>query len=241
MKAITSVLTTITLGSLLATAGCGKKKEEPAPAGDKAGGASMAGGERMAGGEKKPAAGPDFAAWDTAGKKKAWTGSWVAKDNGSWQAWTVGADGKVQVRDGEKDETYNLEVEIPCYAYFANEKGMKFPHPFTVKADGKIHTSGSGGGYRKGSEAIFCDGSGSIFVLAADGKCTTYKDDFGKWVASPGECSLAKSADGKDVFKHGDPNGGEFAIDGDAIIAGSNPTESAADHEAAKAAALAKK
>jgi len=182
---------------------------------------------------------PDFSAWDTAGKAKAWTGSWVVKDNGSFQAWTVAADGKVDVREGDKDSVFKLEVEVPCYAYFATDKGMKFPHPFTVTADGKLRSNGGGGGYKKGAEAIFCDGSGTIYVLGADGKCTTWKDEF-EWKKADGECSLAKNAEGKDVFKHGDPNGGEFLIEGDAILGGTSPTESAADHEAAKTAAAAK-
>jgi hypothetical protein len=182
---------------------------------------------------------PDFSAWDPAGKAKAWTGSWVVKENGIFQAWTVAADGKVDVREGDKDKTYKLEVEIPCTAYFATDQGMKFPHPFTVTADGKVRSNAGGGGYKKGAEAIFCDGSGTIYVLGADGKCTTWTKDF-EWKKADGDCSLAKNAEGKDVFKHGDPNGGEFDIDGDAILGGQSPTESAADHEAAKAAAVAK-
>jgi hypothetical protein len=231
----TSVIVATTLLGL-GTWGC-KKDEAAAPAkpADKAPAADK--DKKEAPPPAKPA--PDFAAWDTPGKAKAWTGSWVVKDNGSFQAWTVAADGTVQVREADKDSSYKLEVAIPCYAYFATATGMKYPHPFTVTADGKLRSSGSGGGYRKGSEAIFCDGSGTLYVLGADGKCAAWKNDF-EWSKSDADCSLAKSADGKDVFKHGDPNGGEFAIEGDAIIGGKYPTEPAADHAAAMTAAAAK-
>jgi hypothetical protein len=225
MQALRWTMISMVVGTSL-LAGC-KKKEEGAPKESTKGG-----GETTK--EAKPAGGPDFSKWDVAGKKKAWTGSWVAKDNGSWQAWTVGADGKVQVQEGEEAKSFTLEVEAPCYAYFANDKGMKFPHPFTVLPDGKIKTSGDGGGYRKGADAIYCDGSGKIFEIAG-GKCTLWEDDFGKWKSAAGDCSLAG-----DVFKHADPNGGEFKLEGDSIVAGSNPTESVADHEAAKTAAAAK-
>jgi hypothetical protein len=216
----------------LAASAC-KNDEAAKPAADKAPAA-----------EKPPAPppaklAPDFSAWDSAGKKKAWVGSWVVKDNGSFQAWTVGADGKVQVREGDKDSSYMLEVEIPCYAYFATDSGMKYPHPFTVTADGKLRSSGVGGGYRKGAEAIFCDASSTVYVLGADGKCVAWKDEI-EWTKSDAECSLGKDAEGKDVFKHGEPNGGEFVIEGDAIIGGKYPSEPAADHEAAKTAAAAK-
>lgn len=235
MQGLSSILTTATLGTLLAASGCSKQE-------DASGTAASAGSAQDVKqvGSAAPAAAPDFAAWDVAGKRAAWTGSWIAKENGSWQAWTVAADGKIAVQNGEQAEAFTLEVAAPCVAYFASTQGAKYPRPFTVTADGKLRASASGGGYRKGSAAIFCDPSGTIFTLAADGTCTAWKDDFGKWVAGAGECSLAKSADGKDVFKHGEPNGGEFTIEGDAIVAGTNPSEPAADHEAAKTAAVAK-
>lgn len=229
---ITFALTTLPLALSLSLGACSKKEKDgaPAPATDKSATASA---------DKKGGPAPDFSAWDLAGKTKAWTGSWVVKDNGSFQAWTVAADGKIDVREGDKDSVFKLAVEAPCYAYFATDKGMKYPHPFTVMPDGKVRSNGGGGGYRKGTEAIFCDGSGTIYVLGADGKCTTWKNEF-EWKQGTGECSLAKNAEGKDVFKHGDPNGGEFMIEGDAILGGTSPTESAADHEAAKTAAAAK-
>jgi hypothetical protein len=219
----------------LALGAC-KKKEEPAAA-PKPEPAAAAPSPAPAPAPAKLA--PDFSAWDPAAKAKAWVGSWVVKDNGTFQAWTVAADGKVDVREGDKDSTYKLEVELPCTAYFATDSGMKFPHPFTVLADGTLRSNGGGGGYRKGNEAIFCDGSGTIFVLGADGACTAWKKDF-EWKKEPGECSLAKNGEGKDVFKHGEPNAGEFLVEGDAILGGSSPTEKAADHEAAKTAAAAK-
>ncbi len=183
---------------------------------------------------------PDFSAWDPAGKAKAWTGSWVLMDNGSYQAWTVSADGKVDVWEDGKDKSYKLVADIPCYAYFATDSGMMFPHPFTVMPDGTLRSNGMGGGYRNGNQAIYCDGSSTVYMLAADGTCTAWKKDFQDWKKEPAECSLGKDAEGKDVFEHGDPNGGEFAIEGDAILGGTKPTEKAADHAAAVAAATAK-
>jgi hypothetical protein len=187
-----------------------------------------------------PAPKPDFSAWDPAGKAKAWTGSWVLMDNGSYQAWTVGADGKVEVWEDGKDSTFRLEVEIPCYAYFATDSGMKYPHPFTVLADGALRSNSGGGGYRKGSEAIFCDASGTIYALAADGACSAWSQDFAEWKKEAADCRLAKNAEGKDVFFHAGPNEGEYLLEGDAILGGSKPTERADSHDAAKTAAAGK-
>ena len=167
-----------------------------------------------------PAPKPDFSAWDPAGKAKAWTGSWVLMDNGSYQAWSVGADGKVEVWEDGKDSVFRLEVEIPCYAYFATDSGMKYPRPFTVLADGALRSNAGGGGYRKGSEAIFCDASGTVYLVAADGTCSAWSQEFADWKKEAADCRLAKNAEGKDVFFHAGPNEGEYLLEGDAILGG---------------------
>jgi hypothetical protein len=215
------------LVALLSITGCSKSE-------DKAGeGASATPGE-----SSKKAGGPDFSAWDQAGKAKAWQGSWLAKDNGSVVAWTVTGD-DVQTWNGTEEKSYKLVVEAPCHAVFKTDSGMMFPRNFSV-VEGKLRYGA--GGYRKGAEAIFCDDSGDIYVLDAASKCALWKEDFGKWSQSDGECSISKDAEGQEVFSHGDPNGGDFQISGDAIVPkASFPTEAVAgDFSAAKLARDAK-
>jgi hypothetical protein len=174
-----------------------------------------------------------------AGKQQAWQGSWVLKDNGSFQAWTVTGD-KVQVWDGSADKTYTLKLVSPCRAYFADPGGMQFPHEFAVTG-GKLRSRPGGAGARKAGEAIFCDPAGDLYTVDAAGACTLWKDDFGEWKQGPGECGFKKDAQGVEVFFHKGANEGEFAVEGDAILSKvSADTEAAADHEAAKTAAAAK-
>lgn len=231
MKTITTC--TALLAAILAV-GCGKKKDE-----NKA--SEPAKTETPAPKAEAPAkaAGPDFSAWDGPGKLKAWEGSWLAKENGTIQAWTVTGT-KVQTWDGEKENSYELVMEAPCRVSFKGDGGMMFPRDFTV-VDGGIQYRGGGAGYRNGDKAIFCDASGSIFTLDDKG-CTVWKDHFGKWESSPGDCKLEKNADGADVFTHGDPNGGQMEIRGDAILSHSSfETEKVdGDFAAAKAARDAK-
>lgn len=184
-------------------------------------------------------AGPDFSAWDQAGKQKAWEGSWLVKENGKIQAWTV-AGTKVTSWDGEGEGSFELEMEAPCRARFKNDKGMSFPRNFSV-VNGAVRYRGMGAGYRNGDDAIYCDGSGAIYVLAG-GKCTIWEDDFGKWTSKDGECGIKQNAEGADVFHHADPNGGEFPLEGDAILSKTSfETEKVeGDHAAAKAARDAK-
>jgi hypothetical protein len=70
------------------------------------------------------------------------------------------------------------------------------------------------------------------------GECVIWEDDFGKWKKRDGECAVAKTEAGGEVFSHADPNGGEYAIEGGAIVGKSSfPTEKVVgDHEAAKKA-----
>lgn len=188
----------------------------------------------------KPAAdGPDFASWDPAGKAKAWQGSWVVKENGTLQAWTISGD-QVEVWDGKADAKFTLKVEAPCRASFANDKGVMYPRNFAV-TDGKLRFRAGGAGYRRGPEAIYCDPAGDIYVVDASGACTLWKDDFNKFKKEKGECGLKKDDKGAEVFWHKGSNEGEFPIEGDAILSQtSTDTESFADHAAAKAARDAK-
>jgi hypothetical protein len=188
----------------------------------------------------KPAAdAPDFAGWDQPGKAKAWQGSWVVKENGTLQAWTISGD-KVEVWDGKTDEKFTLKVEAPCRASFVNDKGMMYPRNFAV-TDGKLRFRAGGAGYRRGGEAIYCDPAGDIYVVDAAGACTRWESDFNKFKKGPGECGIKKDAKGADVFWHKGANEGDFTIEGDAILsATSTDTEPAADHAAAKAARDAK-
>jgi hypothetical protein len=190
----------------------------------------------------KPAAkaGPDFAAWDMEGKAKAWQGAWLVKENGTIQAWVVTGD-KVQTWDGKEEKTYTLKVVAPCRAFFATESGMQYPREFGV-TNGKVRFRSMGAGVRKGAEAFFCDGSGEWFVLDAAGKCTMWKDDFGKMTSAAAECGLKKDAAGAEVFFHKGTNEGEFAIEGDAILSSTSfDTEAVVgDFAAAKAAREAK-
>lgn len=211
--------------------GCGKKSEkegggEP-PAKDEGAGTKVV--EQGKGG-----AAPDFSKWDATGKAKAWQGSWLAKENGVVQAWTVTGD-KVQTWDGTEEGSFTLVVESPCRAGFKNEQGMTYPRPFAA-VGGKLRYGA--GGYKNGPEAIFCDDSGATYVVDAAGACTLWDEKFGKWEKLNGECGFRTNAEGAEVFFHGDPNSGEWAIEGDAIVPrGSFPTEPVeGDFAAARAA-----
>jgi hypothetical protein len=185
--------------------------------------------------DKPEAPAPDFSMWVPDAKQKAWQGSWLVKENGAVQAWTIAGD-KVQTWDGEEEKAFTLAFEAPCRATFKNEQGMSFPRNFSV-VEGKLRYGA--GGYRRDAEAIFCDGSGAIYVLGADGKCSTWDEKFGKWEHKEGaECSIKKGEDGKEVFAHGSPNEGEWPIEGDAIVPKSSfPTEAVeGDFAAAKTA-----
>ncbi|MDY0000173.1 MAG: hypothetical protein RBU30_02645 [Polyangia bacterium] len=207
----------------LALSGCGKKDS------------SSAGKDKKD--EAKPAAptdGPDFGPWDMEGKKKAWAGSWVTMENGTVQAWTVAGD-QVQAWDGKEEKTYTLKLAAPCRAYFATKDGMQFPREFSV-VNGKLQFRASGAGYRKGKEALFCDMSGEIFVLDGAGKCSMWKDKFGKWERADAECGFKKGEDGAEVFFHKGTNEGDYPLSGDAILSKTSfETLGAADHAAAKA------
>jgi hypothetical protein len=213
----------------LVVALCGCDKSSPS--------SSSSGGGKQSG---KPAAkpGPDFSAWDLEGKKKAWQGSWVLKDNGSFQAWTI-TGAKVQVWDGAEDKTYELQIQAPCRAYFA-DGNMRFPHEFAVVA-GKLRSRPGGAGYRKGREVLFCDPAGDVYTLDGDDNCTLWKHEFEDFKKTDGECGLKKDADGNETFFHKGSNEGVFKIVGDAIVSDvSADTEPAADHAAAKERAKAK-
>lgn len=211
-------------------AGCSKTETKTSGGG---GGAAAAG----------PAGGPSFAAWDLPGKAKAWQGSWLVKENGSVQAWTITGD-KVETWDGKEAKTFTLKVTAPCAAEFVSANGMAFPYKFTV-VDGKLQKR-EAAGYRKGAEVLFCDGAGDFYTVDAAGACTLWKaEGFGSkatLVKSPGTCGIKPGAKGGEVFFHEGTNAGEFEIRGDAILARTSfETEAVAgDHAAAKAARDAK-
>lgn len=182
---------------------------------------------------------PDFSAWKPEDKQAAWQGSWLVKHNGTIVAWTV--DGtNVTTWDGETEKKYTLEITAPCRAALKNDKGYSYPRNFTV-VDGALQYRGMGAGYRNGADAIYCDASGAIYMLAG-GTCTIWEEDFGKWERRDGECGIKKNAEGAEVFFHADPNGGDFAIVGTAILNDTSfPTEKVeGDHAAARKARDAK-
>lgn len=225
---------TLVIVSLAALAfGCGKKDDNnKKPAGDGDGEGTAAGtGEA----KEPPPEAPDFGMWKGDEKMKAWQGSWLVKENGTIQAWTVSGT-EVESWDGQKDATFTLEMAAPCRAYFKGDGGMKFPRNFTA-VDGQLRFRSGGAGYRDGDKAIYCDASGSIYTLAG-GTCTLWEDDFGKWKKKAGDCGIKKNAEGAEVFHHADPNGGDFAIEGGAILSkASFETEKVdGDHAAARAA-----
>ncbi|KIG17201.1 hypothetical protein DB30_03514 [Enhygromyxa salina] len=218
-------------------AACDKGGDPPAATKDDAKVADEGKSDDAAQADAKPT-GPDFSKWDTQAKGKAWQGSWLAKENGKIQAWTITGD-KVQTWDGEQEKAFTLVVESPCKVSFKNDAGMSFPRPFSV-VGGKLRYGA--GGYRSGAEVIFCDDSGSVYTIDATGKCSEYEDDFGKWKQKDGDCGVEKNDEGAEVFVHGDPNGGKWVIEGDAIVPrGSFVTEAVeGDFAAAKLARDAK-
>ncbi len=187
--------------------------------------------------------GLSFAAWDQAGKAKAWQGSWLVKENGSVQAWTITGD-KVETWDGKDAKTYTLKVTAPCAAEFVAANGMALMFKFAA-VDGKLQKR-EAAGYRKGAEVLFCDGAGDYYTVDAAGACTLWKQEgFGSQATltkTPGTCGIKPNAKGGEVFFHEGTNAGEFEIRGDAILASTSfETEPVAgDHAAAKAARDAK-
>jgi hypothetical protein len=189
--------------------------------------------------DKKEKPAPDFASWDLEAKKKAWQGSWVVKDNGTYQAWTI-TDAKVQVWDGSSDKTYQLQIQAPCRAYFLAEGGIKFPHEFAV-VKGKLKSRPGGAGVRKGAQAMFCDPSGDVYTVDESEQCTLWKSEYGEFKKTDGQCGLKKDDKGNESFTHKGTNEGVFPIEGDAILSEvSSDTESASDHADAKAKAKKK-
>ncbi len=222
-----AILVTVVV-PVLAVSACGKSNDEATPA------ATSSGDEARAAAEAPKKLAPDFSSWDLEGRAKAWQGSWLAKENGTIQAWTVTGE-KVQTWDGSEEKVFTLVVDFPCHAGFKNEKNMVFPRNFT-SVDGALRFGAAG--YRRGPEVLFCDDSGDVYMLDAASKCTLWKEKFGDWTATDGECSIKKNTDGGEVFSHGDPNGGEFFIEGDAVLPRSSfPTEAIeGDFAAAKVA-----
>ena len=214
-----TTLSTFALSFCLVAAAVGcKKKDAP----EAAPGAAPATGAKAA--AAAPAAAPaagglDFSEWDQAGKAKAWLGSWLAKENGTIQAWTVAGD-TIQTWDGKDEKKFKLDVTAPCRASFVMDGGGSMPREF-ASVDGKLQFRGDGAGYRKGGEVLFCDPAGDFYTIDASGACALWTADHfdhKKLTKGPGVCSIKKNAKGEEVFVYEGTNSGEFEIHGDAIL-----------------------
>ncbi len=227
-------LTFVTL-SLSLTLACGKKSEDNNK--DTKAKSEPVKASNMD--QPKKGKAPDLSKWNQSEKEKAWQGSWLAKENGKIQAWTITGDA-VQTWDGEEELSYTLGFTAPCRAAFKSDNGMSLPRVFAA-VGGELRFGA--GGYVDGAEALFCDGSGANYIVSADGKCSKWEDDFRKgWIKTDAECGIKKNADGVAVFFHGSPNSGEWIVEGDAIVPNSSsPTELVTgDFAAAKTARDAK-
>ena len=176
---------------------------------------------------------PSFLAWAPEERAQAWQGSWVVKENGTVQAWTIAGD-QVQVWDGTAEKTFRLDFESPCRAMFWTPDGMGMPRPFSV-TDGKLRFRAGGGGYVKGDEALFCEPGGDTLVLAADGTCTAWSR-LGSWEKKPTTCAVATDAAGVRTFSY-EGSQEPIAIEGVAILSRTSmDITSYPDHAAARAA-----
>ena len=213
------VLSKYAFSLCLVAAVTGCKKTEAPTAGAPAAGAPAATAAAPAPAPAPAAAGVDFAKWDQAGKAKAWQGSWLVKENGTIQAWTITGD-DVQTWDGKDEKKFKLNITSPCRASFVTADGTSMPREFAA-VDGKLQFRGDGAGYRKGGEVLFCDPTGDFYTIDASGACSLWtadKFDSKKATKGPGTCSIKKNAKGEDVFTHEGTNSGEFEIRGDAIV-----------------------
>jgi hypothetical protein len=194
MKHLTSttIWSASALAALLAAAACSKTETKTSGAG-----ASPTSPSRAA----SPAGGPDFAAWDPAGKANAWQGSWLVKDNGTIQAWTITGD-QVQTWDGTTEKAYTLKVTSPCTAQLVTAGGVGMMYTFAA-VDGKLQKR-EAAGYRKGAAALFCDGGGDVYVVDAGGACTRWEGNFGEFKqTTDGVCGFKAGAKGEVFFHEG--------------------------------------
>ena len=113
-------------------------------------------------------------------------GAWVVKGFGSYgsvSAWKF--DGaKVTVYDPrEKKETPDvLLFESPCSVRLDSGYGG------TLVIDGDaVYLGLGGGGTKQGDTIVACMGSGTVYSTSTS--CTTYKEDFGKYVTIDTTCA----------------------------------------------------
>jgi len=183
----------------------------------------------------KPAR-PDFSSWDMPAKEKAWQGSFVIDDGR--EAMSISGD-TVMNWDGSEEFTYTLKLVSPCSGWLV-EGGVKNGFTYTVVGGTLRYTGLSGGGYRRGTEAIAC--LFGVYVLDTTGTCTYWQERAGTWSKSPGECGFKRRPDGSEVFfaRHDGINE-IFTIEGDSLVPGGLATQKVADYATAKAAVDAKR
>jgi hypothetical protein len=179
---------------------------------------------------------PDFASWDMPAKQKAWQGAFVIDDGR--EAMSIRGD-QVTNWDGDKEFTFTLELVSPCSGWLV-EGGVKNGFTYTV-VDGALRYTGvSGGGYRRGKEAIVC--RVGVYLLDAAGTCTYWQERAGAWAKTPGRCGFRSRPDGSEVFFVLHEGINEiFTIEGDSLVPPGLATQKVADYATAKAAVDAKR
>lgn len=179
---------------------------------------------------------PDFASWDMPAKQKAWQGAFVIDDGR--EAMAISGD-QVTNWDGDKEYTFTLELVSPCSGWLV-EGGTRNGVTYTV-VDGTLRYTGlSGGGYRRGKEAIVC--RVGVYILDAAGTCTYWQESSGVWSGTPGTCGFKPRADGSEVFfVHHEGINEIFTIDSDSLVPIGLATQKVADYATAKATVDAKR
>lgn len=179
---------------------------------------------------------PDFSRWDMPAKHEAWQGAFLINDGR--EAMSVSGD-TVTNWDGRDEFTFTLELTSPCSGWLV-EGGVKNGVTFTV-VDGALRFTGlSGGGYRKGNEAIAC--LLGVYMLDAAGTCTYWQDRAGTWSKRSGACGFKPRADGSEVFfAHHEGINEIFTIEGDSLTATTLSTRKVADYATAKATVAAQR
>jgi hypothetical protein len=174
---------------------------------------------------------PDFSSWDMPAKHAAWQGAFLINDG--HEAMSISGD-QVRNWDGEKEYAFTLELVSPCSGWLV-EGGVKNGFTFTVVNGALRYTGLSGGGYRRGNEAIAC--MFGIYMLDATGSCSYWHERAGTWTKTPGECGFKRRPDGTEVFFARHEGITEiFTIEGDSLIATALTTRKVADYATAKAA-----
>jgi len=118
----------------------------------------------------------------------------------------------VKAFDGEKEHTMTLQIDSPCQFSLVeaiSNGTSSYPKHFLVQ-DGKLVAVGDGGaGYRKGKEAIACQGGmDPLVTMDASGACKSWELDFmdkKTWNSKPIQCAWAQK-DGKDQLVIGKPD-----------------------------------